>query len=485
MNYLKKTVALLLVAVMVLGLVACGEETNPDTEVKKSPLYQETTRVLNIGSWYESYYTSAHSDIYDNPNVDNIENAEKSLQNMRSIEQRYNIQLYYRNMLWEGVITSINTSIMANSPDADVYMVDLQFGIPAVLNNYAYSLEYILKESPEASKIEEKYLDIFSEEGSDVIKTLQITSDGLTYLFAANSIELGGYALGYNKNLIDQNGLEDPYELYMDNEWTWDTWLNQMITITQDLDNDGTTDQWGFRGSWINLVNQLLMSNNASIAALEADESGYIKEQLTSTATTETLNFLYDMYQTYKVSFWDATCDDDWNDNVYAWAEGNIGFWNSAAWITSEADPDQDLFDIMGMVNWPVGPSGDYSTNPSINSTAGTYYIIPVGIENPALVYCVMYDFFNWYDGDLSLRDDTQWFEDWCYTEENFNMLVSMGDETRDFTLDMWQQVSFDESYMLRGVIETSADAVPITVAEFQQANKQIVQDYLDTNFNK
>lgn len=487
MSYLKKTVAVLLVAVMVIGLVACGkdaENTNAE-EVEKSPLYQETTRTLYIGSWYEQYYTSAHDDIYDNPDVEDVEDAEKNLQNMRTIEKRYNIELYYNNLLWNGVIESINTSIMAGTPDCDIYMVDLQFGIPAVLNDYAYSLEYILNESPEASLVEDKYKDVLSDEGSEIIRTLKFTTDGKSYLFGAQGMNLDGYALGYNKDLLNQYGLDDPYELYLKDEWTWDVWLEMMREITKDTDGDGATDQWGYRGAWTNMFSQLLMSNGASIAALEADESGKITEQLTSQETTEALNFLYDMYQTYKVSFWDSDCDTNWNDNVYSFANGNIGFWVSACWITQEADPDQLMIDSMGVVNWPVGPSGSQETNASINSTTGTYWIIPVGVENPALVYCVIYDYFNWYNNDLTIRDDTTWAETWSYNDDNFNALYGMGDEDKDFTIDLWGQITFDESYQIRGLIETGSNATPITVAEFQQANKQIVQDYLDQSFNK
>ena len=153
MSYLKKTVAVLLVAVMVIGLVACGNKSKetPVEEVKKSPLYQDTTRTLYIGSWYEQYYTSAHDDIYDNPSVADVETAEMNLQNMRTIEKRYNVELYYNNLTWNGVIESINTSIMAGTPDCDVYMLDLQFGLSAIVNDYAYSLEYILNESAEAT----------------------------------------------------------------------------------------------------------------------------------------------------------------------------------------------------------------------------------------------------------------------------------------------------------------------------------------------
>ena len=487
MNYLRKTVAIMLMLVMVVGLVACGnkEEAPSGTETKNSPLYQEKTRTLTIGSWYEQYYTSAHTDINANPKVTDVETAEMNLKNMRTIEQRYNILLYYNNLTWDGVIESINTTIMAGAPDCDVYMVDLQFGIPAVLNDYAMSLEYILKESDNASLIEDKYKDVFSESGSNVIQTLQFTPDGLTYLFGGKAINTNGYALGYNKELIKQYGLTDPYELYMNNKWDWNEWLKDMKAITADTDGDGVTDQWGFRGPWTTLLQQLLMSNGAAIASVKADADGKVTEKLTSKETTEVLNFFYDMYQTHKLSFWDADCDAAWNDNVYAFAKGNIGFWTDALWINSEADADQNMLKTLGVVNWPVGPSGDVATNPSQNATTGTYFFIPVGTENPALVYCVMYDYFNWYNDDLSYRDDLEWATNWAYTNENLEVFKSMGDETRDFTTDLWQMITWAEEAQPRGLIETGADAEAITVSAFQQANKQIVQDYLDINFNK
>lgn len=489
MNYFKKTVAILLSSVMVVGLVACGktannEEKPAENKVEKSALYQDTTRTIEIGSWYEQYYTSAHTDITDNPKVDNQEHAEMQLKNVRTVEQRYNVLFYYRNLLWDGVIEAINTTIMAGTPECDIFMVDLQFGIPAVLNDYAYSLEYILKESPEASKVDEKYLDVFADGGSEVVTTLQFTPDGKTYLFGQKAINTNAYGLGYNSDLITQYGLTDPYELYINENWTWAEWLKDMQAITQDTDGDGSTDQWGFRGPWTVLVQQLLMSNNASIAGVKPDDSGKVVEQVTSENTTEVLNFLSDMFQTYKLSFWDSDCDAAWNDNVYAWAAGNIGFWVDALWIAQEADADQNMIKNRCIVNWPVGPHGDAKTNASQNATTGTYFIIPVGIENPALIYCVMYDYWNWYGEDLTLRDDLEWATNWSYTDRNLEVYKSMGDGAEDFTTDLWQMVTFSDEAQIRGIIETGADATAITVSEFQQANKQIVQEYLDLNFN-
>lgn len=491
MSYLKRTIALMLVVVMVVALAACGkkETTEKKEEVEHSKLYQNETRVINVGTWYEVYYTSAHNDVYDQVGVEDLETALMNLNNMRTIEQKYNIELYYYNMTWNGVIESIQTSIMAGKPDNDVYMVDLQFGIPAVVNGYCMPLEKIL--DPEnnggdatdianAALMDEKYKDVFSEKGSDIVKTLKFTPGG-TFLFTANSVNLSAYALGYNKELIDNHALADPQELAKNKQWTWDEWLKDMIELT-----DSDNEQWGFRGPWTTLLTSLLLSNNASIASgTNMDSNGKVVEGITSENTTEVLKFLADMYNTYHVSFWDASCDNAWDDNVFAWAQGNIGFWVAAAWISQSADPDQNMLDKQKMVTWPVGPHGNADTNKSFNETTGTYYMIPVGVENPQLIYCVMYDYWNWYNNDLSLRDDEKWFATWCYTPENLETIRSMADSKDDLTMELWDQVDYDENFQIRGLIETGTDATHIDVSEFQAANKQLVQAYLDKIFNK
>ena len=139
------------------------------------------------------------------------------------------------------------------------------------------------------------------------------------------------------------------------------------------------------------------------------------------------------------------------------------------------------------LVTWPVGPSGNKDTNPMFNQTVGSYYIIPSGTEDAQQVYCVMYDYFNWYAGDTTLRDDDEWFRTWTYTDENFDVLKSMADEDKDYTMELWDQVPYDEALTIRAIIELGAnpDFQPIDVSTFVEANKNRVQDYVDKLFNK
>ena len=51
--------------------------------------------------------------------------------------------------------------------------------------------------------------------------------------------------MSYNKDLLEQYNLPDPYELYLNGEWTVDVLEEMMIAVTQDTNGDGVIDQWG------------------------------------------------------------------------------------------------------------------------------------------------------------------------------------------------------------------------------------------------
>ncbi len=466
---MKKFLSMLLILSMVFALVACGDEkekdpstTNPDA-TPTTPVASGEKRVINIGTWYESYYTSAHHKIEDNPKVDNVEKAEMQLQNMRNVEAKYNIELYYKNLTWDGVIESINTTIMAGNPTCDIYMVDLQFGIPAVLAGYGEALEDFLTEE---------------EMTNEQFQNFKLPGADKTYLFKAQYVNTDGYPLGYNKALIAEANLEDPYALYQRGEWTWDVFMDYMVKLT-DADNQ----KWGYRAPWTVTLTQLLFSNGASIASPKPNAEGKIVQGLDSKETTEVLNFMRDMYVTNGVTFWNSDCDSDWDSNLYSWGEGKIAFFHAAAWIIQAGDPEQQI--DLGVVPWPTGPSVKEGQKlAQFNQTSGTFYMIAKNIKDPKLIYNVMKDYTGWYGDDLELRDDTEWAEQWMAgsknSETNFDTLCSMTDEPEDLGFDLWDQVKYDEAITIHAIICNDCE-----VSQFIETNKNLVQDYLDTNFAK
>lgn len=410
----------------------------------------EETRTITVGTWYDHYYTSDDEDIYANPDMSDEETAQLQFDHLKEVEEKYNVRIEFVNLTWQGTIESINTSIMAGQPDCDVYEVDLQFGVPAALNGYAVDLKQYLSEDN----------DIFTDQ---TFMTYTDVNNGQANLF--NSVMkqnlLGGYPLGYNKDMIADAGLEDPQVLWENDEWTWDKFLEYCKVLTVDNDGDGVTDVYGYSGWWTSMLDGFLLSNGATIASGE-------KETITSPETGEVLNFINTLYNVEKVARpWN---EDDWDINNACYKDGQTCFFIAPAWTIT---PNELNFEL-GVVPWPVGPSGSKETNKGYNATTGNAYLIPAGVDDPTFVYTVFADWLCWYGDDLELRDEVEWFENQMISEENFDMLLSLGEAGGQF--DLWGKlgVDFDMLGLLKG---------EKTPAQLQEESKQVFQDALDSFF--
>ncbi len=473
MKKLKKFLALGLSAAMMLSMTACGgnsgnnssSNTGNDSKTEASDNKDNEgssgdnkdnmvaasgeKRIIKIGTWYDHYYTSDHTKLEDNPDVTNQETAQMQLDNIRAIEEKYNVELHFVNLTWDGTIESINTSIMAGQPDCDIYEVDIQFGVPAAFNGYAAALEDVLPAEA----------DVLS--GQTILKPLDIGTDK-SYLFKTVTKEnqLGGYPLGFNMDMINEAGLENPQDLYDRGEWTWDKFKEYCVALTKDTDGDGVTDVYGYGGWWTNMVANLLMSNGATIAAGET-------ETLSSAATGEVLNYINTLYNVEKCARpWN---EDDWDSNNAAYKNGETCFFIAPAWTIT---PEELNFEL-GIVPWPVGPSGNKDTNNGM-ALAGNAYMIANGVEDAALVYQVFEDWINWYQGDTELRDDVEWFENKMVSERNYNYLLEMGEREQ---FDLWQTITV-ENFNVVGML-----AGEVTPAQLQEQAKQEFQTGLDAFF--
>lgn len=489
MKVYKKIIALLLVCSLIFAATACkksdsekdtdtvGSEVvdnmddKDDKEEKKDPAPKSgEKRIINIGTWWVQYYDSSHSALEDDPTYSGTLAAQLKFDNVKKIEDKYNVEFYWKNLTYEGTKESLNVSTLAGTPDCDIYLVELSFGIPAALNGLATDLKTVL---PADS-------DLFTDQN---VATYLDLGDGKAHLLkrveAASTIE-ATYPLAFNLQMLQDYNLEDPRALYERGEWTWDKFIEYCKVLTDDTDGDGSIDQYGYCGFHQETFEQLLMSNGASVAAT-------ITEELSSAPTGEVLQMIYDMYNVHKICYPYDTTDSASDTMRFKYRDGDIGFWPGAAWIAAQ-NADYDYTGEQGVtlefdtvfVQWPVGPSGSQDTNGG-KVSAGEYYIIPSGVEEPELVYNVLYDMWNWYDGDASIRDDEEtlywWYavtgKDETLQNENFDIMFDVG--SREI-FELWNNLGF--FYDFNSLIEGS-----VTPAQFQETYKQQVQDALDAYF--
>lgn len=478
MKTFKKILAIALAALMLLSLVACdntpaagSDPTGSQNQAKptdpKNPENNGDRRVITIGVWWDFYYDSTHEAPEDDPYYGGLDADIMRFEIIEQIEETYNVEVQYVNMTYTGVTESINTSILAGTPDCDIYLCELSMGIPAALNGLAIDLKTILPEDADvlSSQTVLNYLDM-GDGKACLMKQIK----------GENVVE-ATYPLAFNKQLLDDNNLEDPRVLYERGEWTWDKFIEYCKVLTKDTDGDGVVDQYGFAGFKEDVMAQLIMSNGASIAAGAT-------QTLDSAPVIEALDFYSQMYTVHNVCA-PYPAEDNGDVTRYQYRDGNIGFWPGAAWIAS-SNGDYDMstgsnleFDTV-YVQWPVGPSGNKDTNKA-KMTAGSFWFIPTGVEDPELVYNVFEMLSNWYQDDVSIRDDVEtmwwWYSTTAKVEElmydNYDVMFDIGSREQ---FDIYQSlgVAWDLEALINGTM---------TASQFAETYKNEFQAALDSYF--
>ncbi len=93
----------------------------------------------------------------------------------------------------------------------------------------------------------------------------------------------------YNKDLIAEAGMEDPYDLWKEGRWTYDELEKIGIALTMDTDGDGVIDQWGIGDlATPASVYRFIPSNGAEIA--KQNEDGVWVYSLNDADAIEALN---------------------------------------------------------------------------------------------------------------------------------------------------------------------------------------------------
>ncbi len=464
---MKKMLAMLLALVMLMSMTMAAA-------------HAEEPRLITIATQWEIYYDSFHTSLEDDPAYSGALAAQMKFDAIKAIEEKYNVQFDFVNFTYSGAQESINTSVLAGTPDADIYMIDLKLAAPAAANGYVMDMRDVLSADHPLIK------------GEDAVLTHVDMGNGKIQMLVANSAEsmVGAtYPMAFNLQMIEDANLEDPRDLVERGEWTWDKFVEYCQKLTRDTDGDGTIDVYGFGGWPEDFFSNWLMSNGTTVASTP-------KENLSSPEVAEVLQFMQDLRLKYDVLY-PVPDENGWDVCRYLYRDGKVAFTSIAAWIMDSysdyayGEPDLPSLDFdMVFIPYPVGPHGNAETNAQ-KVVDGSTYVIPVGVEDPELVFNVLYDILNWYGYDaadpaaaeeaLALRDDPETL-DWWYgvtgrdldiQDHNFEVMMEMG---RHQVTDNVANLGF--ALPLREFVKGD-----YTTAQLQETYKQQVQDALDRLF--
>ena len=460
-----KLIALLLSAIMLLSLTACGttgngETTNTGSELSeiqkveeyfaKYPAFDMGGRVIKIAVFYDMYYDSFDTKPEDNKGATDLERGQLMIDNVKRIEKKYNCKIEYVNPGAESLKSSLNTSVLNGTPDYDVYLTQMEFALPLAVNGYFIDL----------STFKGDYLDLNNDQ--IILDPLQVA--GTNCFFSKSGYNLTTTYLAYNSEMIKAAGLEDPNELYAKGEWTWEKFAEYCTKLTQDTDNNGQTDIYGYAGDLTMTVREFLASNDAILV----NDDG--KEGLSDPKVLETYKYLGELYAEKKVA---KPTVDDYYEGITGWINKQSAFGATQMWILQA---NKIKFDYR-IVPFPQGPSGSGET---AGQGFGDYFAIPRGVKDPEKVYQVLEEFFGYFAGDTEYRDeDMITLAEGCFVDEaDVETALEMDSWGNG---DVWYVV--DKEFIINGILGgvISGSGTP---AELVESAKQLFQDEIDAILN-
>lgn len=180
-------------------------------------------------------------------------------------ERLFNVNIEFQTAGWNVVTESYMARLLAGDSNLDVWGVSQGIGFFDLVKEGALM--------PMTNVLPAEYYDTISNELR--IELEMLAYNGQQYgvgpsthsALYSPSIVLSAY----NRDMFEREGLEDPYELYLAGEWTWEKVTELAKQLTKDTDNDGVVDQYGIAGIWPHAAPSLMISNGGNVLRLNDD----------------------------------------------------------------------------------------------------------------------------------------------------------------------------------------------------------------------
>lgn len=320
---MKRTISatLLLSLLLSASMTACGgsETTNPNesapvTEPETEAVETEAIiplpeidygganyKILTAAEQWQGFYNAEQTG-------DSIDDAVYARN--RSVEERYNIALDY--VVYHGlgagtkdVKTALTASVMGGTAEFDLMVGTVSYTTPNISDN----LFMDLNQSGVDFTQPWWYRDINAE--LEIGGRLYVAAGGFGLQTVSNAV-----VTYFNKKLIGDFDLDDPYQLVKDGKWTIDKLMEMGAVVTADLDSNGKIDRADRIGLLSSFDYMMFMPNNWGHFYTTRDAEGNI---FVSDATER----LFDMSRRYNEiisdqvylegypTFLDGTTDSD------------------------------------------------------------------------------------------------------------------------------------------------------------------------------
>ncbi|MBQ7301317.1 MAG: carbohydrate ABC transporter substrate-binding protein [Clostridia bacterium] len=264
-------------ALLISALASCGDAASPETKdtgtapavteaVTAAPTIYDDLPKEDYGGYEFRVLNNTSNFAYTNFGLEGQTGEaldDVIFERNAKVEEALNIKLVITDMGWEDNQKAINTAVPAGEDAYDIYFNELHFVLGQALNGYLLD-----------------YTDIDSFNFDNVWwnkNAIESASIGESIYAAFGDLHLMYYEcffpIVFNKQILNNLDLDDPYQLVNDGKWTLDAMMTMMMAAKQDVDGDGkwtVADQYPI-GVWEHNVNGLLVSAGADVLTKNKD----------------------------------------------------------------------------------------------------------------------------------------------------------------------------------------------------------------------
>ena len=285
---MRKITSILLIAAMLLSMAACGQadtgadtaETAADAQTEAVTETEETRAMHEVpeldfgGEEFRILYPTWQGYLYyffaDEENGDAMNDA--IFTRTIRVEEYLNVDIVkedtggVQHEQINQMAAMIKKTVTAGD---DVYDMALLHCISAVSDTATTGMLYNLDNLPHINM----QADWWNRTQMDVLRL------GKNTYFGVNDFMIPcPYAVFFNKGMIADNNMENPYDLVYEGKWTLDTMIDMAVDITRDLNGDGQhteeADVYGISAPEVSKYASFVIGSNQFLTS--RSESGKI-----------------------------------------------------------------------------------------------------------------------------------------------------------------------------------------------------------------
>jgi multiple sugar transport system substrate-binding protein len=431
---IKRALALTISLASVLGVCSCGSSGSDDsavTTVKKVDV-EDTDVIADIPDDAEK--TIKWMGTYD-LNPDESKGEDKSVE--MTLFNNKGGTVEYIQVSDSEKFDKLASAVMSKQDIPDIFKYEWMAFPAQVLKNMYQPVDDIV--------------DFDDPLWADVKDTAEMFSLNGKHYVAPISFTVGTVMM-YDYNVVSANGLDDPYEEYLNGNWNWDTWVDIMTEFCENAPAD--TERYGING-WFQT--QIIQQTGKTMVNYE---DGKFVSNLNDPDIERAENLLYDIGKKgYVIT--------DWLGNAkMALKDGNILFYCMGTWaMTGNNGPSEgDDWRIV-----PV-PSDPNSTESYMTADMTAYMWVKYSTANEAVK--------TWYECCRLANTDEQYIENGKekflnanpnWTEEMYDVYAAASDNATN-------QMVFDYGYGISSKLSddnSNEDGSCITRKLYEYTNKE------------